>query len=510
VTTFLCVYFGSVCLAVCLTPLVIWLARHVGAVDRPGVRTVHERPIPRIGGVAIFFSAMALIVPVLFLNNTIGAAFREMSVPVTTMLGLATLVFLIGLVDDLKGLPARFKFLAELAAAGALCLVGVRINRIAVADGLILDLGAWGFLLTLLWVVGITNAVNLSDGLDGLAAGVSAIACGVIAIFAIYSDNVVLAVLMLALAGSLCGFLFFNFNPAKVFMGDCGSLFLGFTIAAASVICVAKSATLVGLTLPALALGIPIFDTLFSMLRRFLERRSLFAPDRGHFHHRLLDLGLRQRHAVVMIYLVTLLATGLGLFMLVSENISSLVVFACLLFLIVLLFRVVGAVRLGETLARLQEKSAYSRQERGERKAFEYLQLRLRQARDADQWWRAICEAAQRLELAWVSLQVTDAEGNTNVSVWRQNAPAESSRIITMTLPVEDTRHHRVVELEIAVLVNGCLESASHRAGLFSRLVDDDVSSHVATATGVPGPDRRPARDSATHMRTIKATDMMD
>jgi UDP-GlcNAc:undecaprenyl-phosphate GlcNAc-1-phosphate transferase len=486
--TFLLAYLGSAFLAILITPVVIRLAPRIGAVDRPGLRAVHQQPTPRIGGVAIFLSAMCLIAAVLFLDNVIGAECRNMRRQLMTLLFSATFIFLIGLVDDLRGLPARFKFLAELAAAGALCFAGVRIDNVAVADGIVLHLGGWGCWLTLLWIVGITNAVNLSDGLDGLAAGISAVACGVIAVFAIHRGDAVLAVLMLALVGSLSGFLFFNFNPARVFMGDCGSLFLGFTIAASSVMCVAKSAALVGLTLPALALGIPIFDTLFSMLRRFLERRSLFAADRSHFHHRLLDLGLHQRHAVIMIYLATLLATGLGLFMLVREDLGSLVVFACVLLLIVLLFRVVGAIRLRETLARLQEKHAWSRQERQEQKMFEQLQLQLRQVRNAGERWRAICEAAQGLELARVSLHVTNTDGSAETTVWRRPDTAMGfTRTITMSLPITSASDARSIEFEIAVLVNGSLESASHRAGLFSRLVDEYVVPNPVLAAGVAG-----------------------
>ena len=270
----------------------------------------------------------------------------------------------------------------------------------------------------MLWVVGITNAVNLSDGLDGLAAGISAVACGTIAIFAIHSGDVAMGVFMLALVGSLSGFLVFNFNPAKVFMGDCGSLFLGFTIASASVLCVAKSAALMGLALPALALGIPIFDTLFSMLRRFLERRSLFAPDRRHIHHRLLDLGLHQRHAVMAIHLATLIAAGLGLFMMVNQNVSSLIVFGCVLLLIVLLFRVVGAVRLGETMTRLRQRYAISRQQKQDREVFEHLQLRFRQADNIVRWWQTVCETAQRMGFTWVSLKTTYPDGRLEEKLW--------------------------------------------------------------------------------------------
>lgn len=478
--TYICVYLGSLVLAILTTPVAIWLAGWIGAVDHPGVRTVHERPIPRIGGVAIFLSALSPIISVIFLNNNIGFAFRAVRVQLITLLGSAALVFAVGLVDDLKGLPARIKFLVELLTATALYVVGVRISRIAITDGWMLVLGGWGYVLTILWIVGVTNAVNLSDGLDGLAAGICSIACGVIALFAIHSGNVIMGVFMLALLGSLCGFLVFNFHPAKVFMGDCGSLFLGFVIAASSVMCMTKSAAFVGLALPALALGIPIFDTLFSMLRRFLERRSLFAPDRSHFHHRLLDLGLQHRHAVVAIYLATLLATGLGLFMMISENIGSLVVFGFVLLLIVLLFRMVGAVYLGDTLTRLQRKSAHSRQQRQERKTFEHLQLRFCQLRGFEQWWQAICEAARRMDFAWIALKTTHPDGRIEEEIWRapQTSP-DLSRIIIMIIPLANGEAGIARQVELAICANGSIESAAHRGSLFGRLLDEHRSQPV-------------------------------
>ncbi len=478
-------YFGSAFLGLLLTPPVIRLARRIGAVDRPGARSVHRQPIPRIGGVAIFISTVGCILALLFLDSTPGGAFQAVRGESVALLCTATFVFLIGLVDDLKGMPARLKFLAELLAAGALCFAGVCIDRVALTSRWVVDLGGWGCLLTLVWVVGITNAVNLSDGLDGLAAGISALACGVIAVFALHGGDTVLSVFMLAMLGSLSGFLFFNFNPAKIFMGDCGSLFLGFTIAASSVVCVAKSSTLVGLTLPALALGIPIFDTLFAMLRRFLERRSLFAPDRSHFHHRLLDLGLRQRHAVIMIYLATLLASGLGLFMLIRNDLGSLVIFFCVLVLILLLFHGVGAVQVKETIARLREKYTCFRQEREERRTFEQLQLRVRQVRGATEWWGTICQAAQQLGLAWVSLRTTVADGGKEISIWRRpNTPPRFTHVVVMSFPLNASLGTGPVEFEIAVLINSSLESAHHRAGLFTRLVDEPCARSAPLDSG--------------------------
>ena len=271
-------------------------------------------------------------------------------------------------------------------------------------------------------------------------------------------------------------FLLFNFNPARIFMGDGGSLFLGFTIGACSVMCVAKSAALVGLTLPALALGIPIFDTLLSALRRFLEGRSIFAPDRGHFHHRLLDLGLQQRYAVILIYLATLLAAGLGLLMLARKNLDALVIFSSALFLILLLFRAVGAIRLRQMWVHLQHKYTHARQFRDERQKFEHLQLCMRAVHNRRQRWLIVCDAAEQLELAWVSLRTTKADGSRETSVWRrQGTPAGFARLITMGFPVHDTHDQRPVEFRIAVLVNGSLQSAGHRAALFACLAEEAV-----------------------------------
>ena len=474
--TYLCVYLGSAFLALVITPVVIWLAHQLKIIAVLGPRHIHTKSISHIGGVAIYLSMMPLSISVLFLSNIIGDTFRDILPELTVLVSAAGFTFFVGLIDDLKthGLHARTKFLAQLAAALAVCSFGIRIESVTIADWLTIDFGWFSWPLTIFWIVGITNAVNFSDGLDGLAAGISAIACGVIAIFAIQGGNVVMAVLMLALLGSLTGFLYFNFSPAKIFMGDCGSIFLGFTIASASVMCATKSATLVGLALPLLALGVPIFDTLFSMLRRFIERRSMFAADRGHFHHKLIDLGLNQRYVVVTIYIVTLMATGLGMFMMVTRNSDSLVVFFCILFLLLLVFQLVGSIRLKETIEGIQQKYAISRQEGEETKSFEGVQLYFRNARTYDQWWSAVCKAAQRMDFAWVSLKTKDKDGTVRTEVWRTTkAQPDISNVVTMTIPLRNHDKAGPIEFEIAVTVNGSYESAGHRATLFGRLIDE-------------------------------------
>jgi len=472
--TYAVVYFGSVLFALVLTPIVIWLGRRLNVVDVPGMRNMHARPISHIGGIAIFLSMMCLAIPVLFLPNVIGDTLQDIQLRLIILFSAAGFVFLIGLIDDIRGLRARVKFVVELAAAITVCAVGIRIKSVAVGDWFTLDFGWFSWPLTILWIVGITNAVNLSDGLDGLAAGISAVACGVIAVFAVYSGQVIMAVLMLALLGSLTGFLFFNFNPAKIFMGDCGSLFLGFTIASASVLCSTKSPVLVGLALPVLALGIPIFDTLCSMLRRFLERRSLFAPDRRHFHHRLVDLGIKQRHVVITAYAITLLSAGLGMFMMVTHDIGSLIVFGCLLLLLLLLFQVVGAVRLRATITGLQKKYAVTRQIKHEKESFEKVQLHFRQVKTFEQWWQAVCTAAEHLDFLSIKLPLKNIGKTPRTLTWQRNIiEIDKPETINMKIPIRGAKADLRLNIEVNVNVNGSLESAGHRAALFGRLIDE-------------------------------------
>ncbi len=472
--TCLCIYLSTAFLTLLITPLVIRLARHLGAMDPPGVRTIHSCPVPRLGGVAIVLPVLGLSAAILCLGHlprdeSPGAGLRLLA-----LLGAAGFIFLTGLVDDLRGLPARGKFLAELLAAAVLCAVGLEVRSLTTGDDFVLDLGGGSYLFTLLWIVGVTNAVNLSDGLDGLAAGLSAIACAALAILAFYNGDGTTGVLLLALLGSLSGFLVFNFHPAKIFLGDCGSLFLGFMISAVSVWCVARSGAFAALAIPALTLGVPIFDTLFSMLRRFLDRRSLFAPDRSHFHHRLLDLGLPQRRAVLLIYGVTLLAAGMSLVLIGRGAHVSLAIVGGVLLLMMLLFRLVGAIRLRETLVRLQTRHACSRQEQQDRRTFEDLQLRFRQARDPTQWRQAICDAVQHMDFAWVCLTTTYPDGRLERELWRgPPAGPRSFRIITMTIPLLSDTEGLSRQFEIAIYANGSIEAANRRATLFGRLLDE-------------------------------------
>ena len=472
--TYLCTWLGAVVVALVSTPIVIRLARRLKLYDRPGVRKVHSWPVPRLGGLPIAVAALGMIVSVFLLDNVIGRAFRDSQTQLIAILAAAAFMLLVGLIDDIRGLRARTKLIAQLAAAAAVCGFGVRITSFSVAGWFTLDLGWLAWPVTIFWIMGMTNAVNLIDGLDGLAAGISAVACGVIAVFALYSGQPVMAVLMLALLGSLVGFLVFNFNPAKIFLGDSGTHFLGFILGAASVMCAVKSTTLVGLALPALALGLPIFDTLFSIIRRFLERRSLFAPDRSHIHHRLLELGLRQRHVVLIMYAATLLAAAFGMLMILTRDARAVAVLASVLLLLLLLFRLVGAVRVRQAFAVLQQNRAIARQARQDRAGFEQAQLLLREARSFDAWWQGVCLAAGDLEFARLSLPLINRDGTRRMLTWHHAGPESApDEILRMDLPIRDRRAGPPLRLGVAISVNGSVESGGRRLALFSRLLDE-------------------------------------
>ena len=457
-----------------LTPLMIFIGRRVGIIDIPDARKVHSRPVPRIGGVAIFVPMMLLTVAALFLHNSIGEKFREIQTKVIVLLSAGTFIFLVGFIDDIKALRARVKLLCQLAAALAVCAFGIRITSVTISEHFILDLGWFSWPLTLLWIVGVTNAINFIDGLDGLAAGICAIACGVMVVLSVHFGQPIMTVIMLSLAGALTGFLFFNFNPAKIFMGDSGSLFLGFTLASASVMSATKSQAIVGLTLPILVLGIPIFDTLFSMLHRFLERRSIFSPDRNHFHHRLLILGLCQRHAIIVAYAVTFLAAMLGMFMMFTRNIQTIIIFICILLLIVLTFRVIGSVKLQETIEGLQKKYTINNQIKQEKESFEKAQLHFYQARSFDQWWQSVCLAAEHMNFRTLSMCVTNRDGTKRILSWgEKNEDAEPQNLVKMVVPITDRRSGPPLKLEIGVHTNGSIESAGRRGTLFSRLIEE-------------------------------------
>jgi UDP-GlcNAc:undecaprenyl-phosphate GlcNAc-1-phosphate transferase len=473
--TFIFTYLCSCIIASVITPVVIAVGRKLRIYDNPTARRVHTGQIPRIGGVAIFLSSTLLVLTVLILDNGIGDKFRDVQTQIIALLCAATFIFLVGFVDDVRGgVRVRYKLMAQIAAAWVMCIAGARIESLNFANLFTLRFGLISFPLTILWIIGITNAVNLIDGLDGLAAGICAIACTVIAVFALVSGELVLVVIMLALMGSLSGFLFFNFNPAQVFMGDCGSMFLGFMLGSASVICAMKSGTIVAMALPAVGLGIPIFDTAFSILRRYLNRWAITSPDRGHLHHRLLDMGLRHHQVVIIMYVITALAAGLGMFMMVTRDGGILIIFFCVILLLLLVFRAVGAIRLRETIARIKYNKAISKESAEDARMCQEIQLAFRQAVSFKRWWQVVSDAAEKEELFDLCLTVTGKNGHKHKFTWQaNNHEKDKDEIVEVKLPISRYRFGMDMEIEVKMPINGLLESTGRRMMLLGRLIDE-------------------------------------
>jgi UDP-GlcNAc:undecaprenyl-phosphate/decaprenyl-phosphate GlcNAc-1-phosphate transferase len=278
-------------------------------------RHVHTKPIPRLGGVAIFLTLWC----VAGLAWAVGRfEVHELVIPHLTfkLLGPATIIFVLGLVDDFRGVNAYVKFAVQAGAAVILFFSGFGISRLSVLAGHS-QLG-WlvGLPLTILWVLWITNAFNLIDGLDGLAAGSALFSTAVTCIVAIIFHSTGIVLLTLALAGAIAGFLRYNFNPASIFLGDCGSLLIGFLLSAIAIAGSQKAPTAVAVAIPIVSLGLPILDVAVAVLRRFLSCKGLFDPDREHIHHKLLGRGISHRQAVLMLYGVSACFGLLSLFLL--------------------------------------------------------------------------------------------------------------------------------------------------------------------------------------------------
>jgi UDP-GlcNAc:undecaprenyl-phosphate GlcNAc-1-phosphate transferase len=291
---YLLIFATAFALALVFTPVAIWIAPKIGAVDIPkDNRRMHTKAMPRFGGMAIYIGTVTSML-----------IFLPFSTQLMGVIAGGTLIFLVGIIDDLRNLPAKVKLGCQILCALILFQFSVRINFIGnpFGDGYFFLPWIIQLLVTVIWVVGITNTINLIDGLDGLAGGVAFIASITIAYTAFINGRTEACMAMLAIAGGALGFLPFNFNPAKIFMGDGGALFLGFMLAGLSVMSPMKSATMLATVVPVLVLGLPIFDTAFAILRRVINKRPIMEADKGHLHHRIMAAGLGQRRTVLTLY----------------------------------------------------------------------------------------------------------------------------------------------------------------------------------------------------------------
>lgn len=324
----------AVCVA--LTPAVRALAFKTGVVDVPDERRVHKAPTPLLGGVAIFAA---------FMVTALWLLFRSWSLELAGLVVGGLITIAVGILDDIYDIRPAQKVLGQLAAAVVAYGFGIRIEWVTNPLGGMVYLGLWSFPVTVFWIVAMSNIVNLMDGLDGLAAGVSSIAAATMAVVAVSKGQTQVALLAFALSGAGFGFLKYNFNPAKIFMGDAGALFLGYGIAVISALGALKGAATLALAIPVLSLGVPILDTGFAIVRRFSQHKPFYVADKDHVHHRLLALGLTQRQVVLLIYGITaVLGLSAVWVMDVSALSAGVAYILCMVILAVLAF---GAYRFG-------------------------------------------------------------------------------------------------------------------------------------------------------------------
>lgn len=318
--------------SVLVTPLVKKLALKIGATDQPNNRKVHQKVMPRLGGLAIYISFILgffILMP-------------ESPYKWPIMIGSFVIV-LTGILDDLTELSPKWKLIGQLLASGIIIYGGIDVEYINLPFGGQLDFGFLSIPITVLWIVGITNAINLIDGLDGLAAGVSSIVLITISGMAMVKGDFFVVSLAFILLGSTLGFLLYNFHPAKIFMGDTGALFLGFMIAVLSLLGF-KNVTFISFIVPVIILGVPISDTFFAIVRRIKKQQPLSAPDKSHLHHCLLGLGYSHRKTVLIIYAMS---AGFGLAAVIFSQTTmwgSLIVLTVLLFVIEVIVEKIGLI----------------------------------------------------------------------------------------------------------------------------------------------------------------------
>ncbi|MFN2578952.1 MAG: glycosyltransferase family 4 protein [Pyrinomonadaceae bacterium] len=428
--TYLSLFVIALLSSLISTPLIRRLAQRRGWLDvHKDRRRLHSKPIPRLGGVAIYLSVMISLGPLPFLDNLLTESLRPSGHRLMGILISATLVFLFGLYDDFRGSGAIWKLFILGLAAGVLYWWGIGINGISIPFvGSIALPPVLGFVLTILWVAGVSNAYNLIDGMDGLAAGAGLFATLVMLIVSFAQGNIAVAVLTLTLSGALIGFLRYNFNPASIFLGDSGALLIGFLLATLSMVGAQKASTAVAVAIPVMAFGLPIVDTSFTMVRRFISGRPIFQGDREHIHHKLLERGWSQRHVAFVLYAVCALFSLLAL-LTVSGGGGGRITAVTLIVMASAVIFLAGRLRYAE----MDEIKAGIRRTVGDRRVRVANNVRIRRAcrmMAEAETLAGVFEASQELlksaEFAYATIELSCGNAQDNQRVFDQEMEAAS------------------------------------------------------------------------------------
>jgi len=413
--------------AALLTPLVRELAVRRGLLDHAhSSRKVHGRPVPRLGGLAIVASFCAPLLGLLLVTGSVERLYRSSPREVAGLLAGGLAIVALGVYDDVRGANAWKKLSVQLSVGALMYALGFRIDEIAHPFGPAIQLGLLGLPFTMLWFAGVMNALNLIDGLDGLAGGVALIGIGSTFAVAALRGDALMMLLCAALAGAVLGFLLHNFSPASIFMGDTGSMFLGFVLAAAAIQTHQKSSTAVALLAPVVALGLPIGDTLLAMLRRLLRGRPMFHADREHVHHLLLAKGWSHRRACLVLYAVALIlgASGVALARVASGWFGALVL-AALVAGGALFLRWLGYARIGS----VPEVVEARRRNLTRRARVRAIAESLRHASGPVQIWETVRQAAPALGAEFIGLTLPGASGRGERFATFVDGPGEAGSL---------------------------------------------------------------------------------
>jgi UDP-GlcNAc:undecaprenyl-phosphate GlcNAc-1-phosphate transferase len=426
-----------------LTPRVRNLAVHLHWLDAPAARKIHIRAVPRIGGLALFCSFFLPFVLLSFLQDHSPSAKDLLTEPLVRVFALgAVLIFALGLADDLWGISFIFKFIGQFLVSLYSYLGGLQIQTLTSPFGGAMELGLLSFPITLFWFLLVINAINLIDGLDGLAAGICLFASLAMLFVCAANQQIFPALAFAALAGCLLGFLRYNFNPASIFMGDSGSYFLGYALAALSVGTALKGQLATALLIPVIALGIPLMDTLWAPIRRFLAGKALFQPDKGHIHHLLLQRGNSHRRTVLWLYALTMLLGSAAVVLVYSQNkTSALILFSLGLGGIVMihLLRLTDSLR----MAWMASWAGNIRKEMDLSPAHRRLlnqQEAIGQAQSLEALWEAVGKSLDALECQQAILRLEGGEQEYTWSRPLQDQAAEE-RLLHVDLPLQDEEH---------------------------------------------------------------------
>jgi UDP-GlcNAc:undecaprenyl-phosphate GlcNAc-1-phosphate transferase len=377
--------------------------------DHVAARKIHGRPIPRLGGIAIAAGFFTPLLALLIEASGVGGQFYASSRKASAFLLGGLAICALGLFDDIRGSGAGKKFLAQFAIAGALYYVGFRIDVLSLPFVGAVSLGPLSLVFTLLWIVGVINAMNLIDGLDGLAAGVGLFGVATTFVMAASRNDAIMMLFMAGLGGSLLGFLVYNFNPASIFMGDTGSMFIGYVLAVGSIQTSQKSSTAVAILIPVVALGVPIADTLLAMIRRAVRHRPMFSADRAHIHHKLIDLGLTQKQAVLILYGASILLGGTALLLTVASSLQSAAILAAMA---VLGFAAIRKLGYGQI-----RRAAASQADINARRQLD----RLSGATDEERLWLELKGVTQAFAMAAIRLSLIYRSESDSVAIQREH-----------------------------------------------------------------------------------------